>query len=66
MDRVEALEEEVRKLSPQEAARFRDWFLEYEAERWDRQIEEDARSGKLDSMAKKALEAYSAGKHTEL
>ena len=66
MDRVEILEEEVRKLTPQEAARFRDWFLEYEAERWDYRIEEDARSGKLDALAEKALESYSSGKHTEL
>ncbi len=66
LTRVESLEQEIRKLSPQELAELRDWFLEYDAELWDRQIEEDARAGRLDRLAKKALESYHAGKHTEL
>lgn len=37
-----------------------------DAELWDRQIEEDARAGRLDGLAKKALESYRGGKHTEL
>ena len=66
MSKVESLEQEIRNLSPQELAELRDWFLEYDAELWDRQIEEDARAGRLDRLAKKALESYHAGKHTEL
>ena len=66
MSKVESLEQEIRKLSSQELAELRDWFLEYDAELWDRQIEEDAREGRLDRLAKKALESYHAGKHTEL
>ena len=66
MSKVESLEQEILKLSPQEMAELRTWFLEHDAELWDRQIEEDARTGRLDRLAKKALESYHAGKHTEL
>ncbi len=65
MSKVESLRQEIRSLSPQELAELRTWFLEYDAELWDRQIEEDARTGRLDRLAKKALEPYYAGKHTE-
>ena len=45
---------------------FRDWFLEFEADAWDRQIERDANAGKLDSLARKALEDHAAGRTTPL
>ena len=35
---------------------------EYEAELWDRQIEADIRSGKLDKLGQEALEELRAGK----
>lgn len=60
MSKVENLEQEILKLSPQELAELRTWFLEYDAELWDRQIEEDVRAGRLDRLAKKALESYEA------
>lgn len=41
MSKVESLEQEIRKLSPQELAELRGWILEYDAELWDRQIERD-------------------------
>jgi hypothetical protein len=66
MSKVESLEQEIRKLSPQELAELVTWLQEYDAELWDRQFEEDVRAGRLDRLAKKALESYHAGKHTEL
>lgn len=66
MSKVESLEQEIRKLSPQELAELMTWLQEYDAELWDRQFEEDVRAGRLDRFAKKALESYHAGKHTEL
>lgn len=62
MSRVESLEQEIRKLSPQELAELRAWFLEYDAELWDRQIAEDARAGRLDHLGKEALDFYDARK----
>ena len=37
---------------------------EIDADAWDREIEADAKSGKLDRLAEKALEEYRAGKTT--
>ena len=66
MSKVEAVEQEVQSLSPSELAAFRKWFHEFDADAWDRQIEEDVRAGKLDRLADQALQALEAGKCTEL
>ena len=66
MTRVEKLESEVATLSPEELSRFRTWFAEFDAEAWDRQIETDARSGKLDHLADQAIQDYKAGNCKEL
>jgi hypothetical protein len=59
---VEDLEKAVSKLSPDELDRFRMWFEEFEAARFDRKIEQDARAGKLDRLAEQALADYRAGR----
>ncbi len=66
MTRIQKLEHEIQKLSPEELASLRDWFREYDAEAWDREIEEDVRRGRLDALAEQALEAHKAGKTKEL
>ena len=66
MTRMEKLEREIQKLSPEELADFRDWFRKYDAEAWDRQIEEDVRGGRLDGLAEQALAAHKAGRTKEL
>ena len=55
MTKLQLLEEEIKKLSPEELAAFREWFLEREADEWDREIERDAASGKLDKLFDKLL-----------
>jgi hypothetical protein len=64
--RVEKLEREIQKLSPGELAALRDWFRKYDSDEWDRQIEEDVRSGRLDRLAEDALAAHKAGRTKEL
>jgi hypothetical protein len=66
MNKVEEIEREIQKLTPSELGTFRKWFLEFDAEAWDRQIEEDARSGKLDRMASRALKSFESGGCSEL
>jgi hypothetical protein len=66
MTKVEALEEEIAKLSAAEIAELRDWLLERDAEEWDRQIERDAASGKLDRLFESALADHRAGKSREI
>ena len=61
MSKVESLESEVAKLTPQELAAFREWFAKYDADAWDRQIESDIKAGKLDRLAAEALAAHDRG-----
>ena len=62
MTRLEKIEREIETLGPQELARFRAWFAEYDAANWDARFEDDAAAGKLDAMAEKALVAHRAGR----
>lgn len=55
---IEDIEKVVSKLPPNELARFRAWFEEFEAARFDRKIERDAASGKLDRLADEAVADY--------
>lgn len=66
MTRVETIEREVKKLSDAELADFREWFAEFDAEVWDRQLESDITSGKLDGLAARELAHHKAGATREL
>jgi hypothetical protein len=66
MSNVENIEHQVKALSPEELAAFRRWFLAYDWEVWDRQLEQDVAAGKLDALAGKALRDHAAGKSTKL
>ena len=61
MGRVETIEKAVRKLSDEELATFREWFAQFDAEAWDRELEADIASGKLDALVKQALAHHKAG-----
>jgi len=62
MTRVEQLEQEIGKLSAEEFAQLRVWLMERDWSEWDRRIEADSASGKLDAMMKQALDDHAAGK----
>jgi hypothetical protein len=66
MGKLEAIEKDILALSPEELARLREWFLEYDWSKWDRQIENDASAGKLDAIAERALQQHVSGKTTPL
>jgi len=66
MGKIKNLEEQIRALSPEEFARLREWFAQFDAEAWDRQLEADVKAGKLDKLAERALRAHTAGQSTEL
>ena len=55
MGSVKSIESAVESLPPVELAEFRRWFAEFDGNAWDRQIEQDAVSGKLDQLAAEAL-----------
>jgi hypothetical protein len=66
MSTVREIEQAVRALTPDALAEFREWFAAFDADQWDREFEQDARSGRLDSLADKALSDLDAGRCTEL
>lgn len=58
MTKTEALEHEIKTLTREELAAFREWFLEYDSEAWDREIEQDVAAGKLDRFAAEVLAEF--------
>ena len=66
MTTVLEIEQAIRNLGPQDLAAFRQWFADFDAELWDRQLEQDAAAGRLDWLAEEALRDLSAGRCTDL
>ena len=52
----------IQKLNPKELAELREWFFEYEWDAWDRQLERNVQSGRLDKLGKKVLADHAASK----
>lgn len=66
MSTLEELEQKIRNLPAEELAKFRAWFIEFDHLLWDKQIEADAGSGKLDALVSEALADYRSGKAREI
>jgi hypothetical protein len=52
---VEEIQVAIESLPYQEYIRLMQWFSERDWEKWDRQIEADSESGKLDFLIEEAL-----------
>lgn len=65
-NKLELLEHEISELTAAELAQFREWFVRFDADEWDRQLERDASSGKMDTPSDQALATHRAGKTTPL
>ena len=63
---IEDIEKAISKLPPDQLARFRAWFEEFDAARFDAKIARDAKAGKLDRLAREAKEDFRAGRTREL
>ena len=66
MSDLQQLEREVEKLSREDFAKFREWFVELDWRLWDSKIENDLKSGKLDQLLSEAKSELKAGKAQEL
>jgi hypothetical protein len=66
MTKIEAIEHEVEKLSPEELASFRAWFTEHDWQAWDSELESDVAAGRLDRFAAEALAEVDRGETKEL
>jgi hypothetical protein len=65
MTTVEDIEKAVAKLAPEQLAKFRAWFEDFQARLFDEQIERDAKSGKLDKLIARTRENHKAGRREE-
>ena len=63
---IQEIENAVAKLSSQELSVFSQWFEEFVADQWDRQIERDAKAGLLNEALERAGEHRNAGRCTPL
>ncbi len=66
MIKIRDIEKTITSLPSQELAEFRNWFLKYDAVKWDKQFENDAKDGKLDKLANKAIADFKNGKCKQL
>lgn len=66
MTRVQTIEKRIGQLSRDELAELRAWFEEFDSNQWDRQIATDAKAGKLDELAARALETHKRGESREI
>ena len=60
------IENAIAGLPPDELSKFRAWFVDFDAEAWDRKFEVDVQAGRLDALAEEALDDLRNGRTTEL
>ena len=63
---VDELEKAVADLPPDKLAKFEAWFEKFVADAWDKQIERDAKTGKLDKLFEGAVDDLKAGRVREI
>jgi hypothetical protein len=56
------IEQAIQQLSHQDLEMFRRWFGAFDAQAWDEQIDTDAKSGKLEKIAREARRLMAEGK----
>lgn len=66
MSTIPEIEKAIQQLPPDELAKFRQWFAEFDAKQWDEQIDRDATAGRLDALAEEALDDLRKGNCKEL
>lgn len=59
---VQEIESAVTRLTASELSSFSQWFEEYAADQWDRQIEADILGGRFDAAGKRAEAEFEAGR----
>ncbi len=66
MSKVNAIRKAIETLSEAEYVELRRWFSERDWKKWDQEIENDSKSGKLDFLIREALEQKRQGKLKDL
>lgn len=66
MNTAKDIEKAIESLPVAELKEFRIWFEKFDSENWDRKIVADAKSGKLDDLARTAISAHRSNKTKEM
>lgn len=66
MSKLEQIKKAIQSLPEEEFVLLRKWFPERDWEKWDKELKEDSRAGKLDFLIKEALEEKKEGKLRDL
>jgi hypothetical protein len=63
---LQRIEEDIQSLPFDQVDTLQTWLDDYKATLWDKQIEKDAKQGKLDSLMNQAKADFKAGKCDKL
>ena len=63
---VKEIELAISRLPEDQLKEFRSWYEKFDSDDWDKQIENDSASGKLDFLANQALADHQAGRYKRL
>lgn len=58
---IEEIEDAISKLPPKALTELADWFEEFHAAAWDKQLEKDVYAGRLSQQARQAKEDFASG-----
>jgi len=59
---VKEIETAIAQLPPAQVAELADWFVEFHANLWDKQIEQDVKTGRLQSLLDEARQDLESGR----
>ena len=63
---VKEIESAIAQLPPTKVAELAEWFEEFHAQLWDKQLEEDVKAGQLDSLLREAEQDHDSGRCEKL
>ncbi len=66
MSKMDDIKQAVSQLTPDEVKALSAWLDELQAGLWDRQIEQDIKAGKLETLGAKWRADHEAGRSTDL
>lgn len=66
MSKVDELKSAIEALPEDEYRELRQWFSEKDWEKWDKQIEDDSKAGKLDFLIRESRDEKKSGKLKDL
>ena len=63
---IKEIESAIAQLPPTKVAELAEWFEEFHAQLWDKQLEEDVKAGRLDSFLREAEQDHESGRFEKL